>query len=232
MEILDKKTINDKFGSYGMFSGKGGNALLNEVIYLGGIPSLDSIIEKNKVTSKGIYFEIRPKGLEILMLNGFSTYRFGLYDEGINYWAFEAQKKITEKKSKSIIGRALVGGLILGPVGAIVGGMTGIGDKEKSKSLSGIDNILSISYTENDIEYILLFECSDKKTKKVMEYFNKNFQNKYNEATEEEELSTNNNSVGKSVSIADELLKLKSLLDDGILTLEEFDAQKSKLLNK
>lgn len=32
---------------------------------------------------------------------------------------------------KSVIGRAVVGGLILGPLGAIIGGMSGIGSKEK-----------------------------------------------------------------------------------------------------
>jgi hypothetical protein len=228
MEVLDKKTINDKLGTFGMFSGKAGNSLLFEVNYLGGIPDLDLTIEKNKITSKGIYFDFRPKGLEIQLINGFSTYRYGLFDEGINYWAFEAQKKIIEKKSKSIIGRALLGGLIYGNVGAIVGGMTGIGYKEKSKSISGIDNILSISYTENDIEYILLFECSDKKAKKVYEYFNKNYPDKYWEEVEE----TVENVTVKHVNVADELLKLKTLLDAGLLTMEEFEAQKSKLLNQ
>ena len=33
-----------------------------------------------------------------------------------------------------------------------------------------------------------------------------------------------------NLSVADELLKLKQLLDMGVLTREEFDAQKSKLL--
>ena len=34
----------------------------------------------------------------------------------------------------------------------------------------------------------------------------------------------------QTLSVADELKKLKSLLDEGIITQEEFDAQKSKLL--
>jgi predicted Zn-dependent peptidase len=34
----------------------------------------------------------------------------------------------------------------------------------------------------------------------------------------------------KATSIADEIQKLKKLLDDGILTEEEFNQQKSKLL--
>jgi hypothetical protein len=38
------------------------------------------------------------------------------------------------RTDKSVIGRAVVGGLILGPLGAIVGGMSGIGSKEKLKN--------------------------------------------------------------------------------------------------
>lgn len=37
-----------------------------------------------------------------------------------------------EQQNKSVIGRAVVGGLILGPLGAIVGGMSGIGTKLKN----------------------------------------------------------------------------------------------------
>ncbi|MBE7645961.1 zinc ribbon domain-containing protein [Tenacibaculum finnmarkense] len=39
-------------------------------------------------------------------------------------------KEEISKSNKNIIGRAVVGGLILGPVGAVIGGMTGMG-KEK-----------------------------------------------------------------------------------------------------
>ena len=38
------------------------------------------------------------------------------------------------EKNKSVIGRAVVGDLLLGPLGAVVGGMSGIGTKQKKKS--------------------------------------------------------------------------------------------------
>lgn len=44
-------------------------------------------------------------------------------------------------------------------------------------------------------------------------------------------ISTNKTDL-PSFSVADELLKLKSLLDDGILTQDEFDLQKHRILNK
>lgn len=46
--------------------------------------------------------------------------------------------RITEQqiieKSKSVVGRAAAGGLLLGPLGAIVGGMSGTGTKTKTKT--------------------------------------------------------------------------------------------------
>ncbi len=232
MQIIDKNQLNDELGKFGMWSGKAGNAIISEVKYLGGIPDFDELVEKGKIdisVSNGISFEVRPKGLEVYIMSGFTSYRIGLLDEGINFWAFEPQKRLTEKKSKSILGRALVGGLLLGPVGAIVGGMTGIGDKESIKSLKGIDNLLLISYTdENNKEYMLVFDCSNKKSKKVLDFFNKNYPKKYKEEDSEDLMVEES----PKVNVADELIKLKALLDEGLLTRKEFDDQKSKLLNK
>jgi len=56
-------------------------------------------------------------------------------------FSFEIQEAYTPAeyeqitKDKSVIGRAIVGGLLLGPVGAIVGGMSGIGTKTKTKQV-------------------------------------------------------------------------------------------------
>ncbi len=44
-----------------------------------------------------------------------------------------SEKEIIEK-SKSVAGRAIAGGVLLGPLGAIVGGMSGIGNKQKSET--------------------------------------------------------------------------------------------------
>ncbi|MBX2907219.1 MAG: SHOCT domain-containing protein [Taibaiella sp.] len=42
----------------------------------------------------------------------------------------------------------------------------------------------------------------------------------------------NRNASNSAPSVADELRKLKQLLDDGIVTQDEFDTQKSRLLNR
>lgn len=44
-------------------------------------------------------------------------------------------RKEIEEKGKSVVGRALVGTLIAGPLGTIVGGMSGLGTKKKKKNV-------------------------------------------------------------------------------------------------
>lgn len=50
------------------------------------------------------------------------------------------------RTDKSVIGRAVVGGLLLGPLAAIVGGMSGIGSKEKLKN----KNYLVINFWDKE----------------------------------------------------------------------------------
>ncbi|MGG7176186.1 hypothetical protein ACQPU1_01235 [Clostridium paraputrificum] len=54
-----------------------------------------------------------------------------------------ADKKEILNKNKSVIGRGVAGGLIFGPVGAMLGGMSGIGGKQEIKK---IGTFLVISY--------------------------------------------------------------------------------------
>ena len=103
MQIIDKNQLDEKLGKFGMWSGKAGNAIISEVKYVGGIPDFDELVEKGKVdlsVTNGASFELRPKGLEVYLMSGFSKYRIGLLDEGINFWAFEPQKRLTEKGRK------------------------------------------------------------------------------------------------------------------------------------
>lgn len=66
------------------------------------------------------------------------------------------EKDIIEKQ-KSVAGRAAVGGLILGPLGAIVGGMSGIGSKKKTK----VKYYMVINYKKDGEIKVLSFEIID-----------------------------------------------------------------------
>ncbi len=65
-----------------------------------------------------------------------------------------SEKDIIEK-SKSTVGRAIIGGVLLGHLGAIVGGMSGIGNKQKSET----HYYMVINYKSRDEEIkVLSFE--------------------------------------------------------------------------
>ena len=65
-----------------------------------------------------------------------------------------SEKDIIEK-SKGTVGRAVVGGVVLGPLGVIIGGMSGIGNKKKNET----HYFMVVNYKSKDEEIkVLSFE--------------------------------------------------------------------------
>ena len=75
------------------------------------------------------------------------------YGKIVDVFYGDKTEPITSKKS--VIKRAIVGGVLTGGIGAVVGGMSGIGDKQKRQTR----RVLVISYRETDgKEKFLQFE--------------------------------------------------------------------------
>jgi len=134
--------------------------------------------------------------------------------------------------TKGGLGRALVGGALFGGVGAIVGGVTG---GKKTKQLV---NKLQIKITTNDMSnpaiYINLISGPTKTQSMI-------YKSSYNAAQEilsiltvitksQEPRNSNIDTSAPQTSTADEIRKFKQLLDDGIITEEEFSQKKKDLL--
>jgi hypothetical protein len=230
MELLDKNQTETLLGKFSAWSRTPANSLFNKIEYIGGADVLDKLFEDNllKQGSVSVILEIKPNGLEISLSQGFKTYRTGILSVNLNYWSIENQKEIIATKSKSIVGRALLGGVLFGPVGAIVGGLTGIGNKEIKGN--EIDNILSLSIIENDKELMMLFSCKDKHLKSVMEFMRKSYSNIYKSASDIKADEATRSFQASSP--ADEIKKWKDLLEMGAISNNEFEMQKSKILNK
>lgn len=67
-------------------------------------------------------------------------------------------------KDKSVVGRAVAGGLLLGPLGAVIGGMSGIGTK--SRKLDQETDYLIINYWDKSTKSneVLLFSGKNKRS--------------------------------------------------------------------
>ncbi|ASA21841.1 SHOCT domain-containing protein [Paenibacillus donghaensis] len=140
----------------------------------------------------------------------------------------------------SQLGGALIGGVLLGGVGAAIGGLSG------DIKIEGKVKKIQLKITVNDIQnpnyYVLFFDSmteidkNDPVVKEAVEQITKwnsvinIFIKRYNEEKVLENHILDQPSSHNS-SIADELLKLSNLLKEEIITKEEFDKEKSKLLN-
>ena len=135
------------------------------------------------------------------------------------------------------VGRAVAGGVLFGGAGAVVGAVTG---KHKGTNIA---NSMEIRITTKDIDnpvvFIKIFKAEHKKGSFVYNaYRDKAYKilsmlqiivdrvNKTQQSNEQNSVSNNN------LSVVEELKGLKELLDSGVLTQEEFEKQKSKILNR
>ena len=166
---------------------------------------------------------------------------FYQFSDLISYELFENNVVIQE----SGVDRAVIGGLLFGEVGAIVGAQT-------RGSQNAVDSLyIRISLKDGRMKRIDLITSPTSRNgafygsmrKRADEIIAKldsiSAENKRSVAEEnrkiQEAVLSPPQSAQTQVSptlIADELLKLKQLLDMGVLTEEEFKQQKQKLLNQ
>ncbi len=93
-----------------------------------------------------VMFDDANGQLAILRKHGNSTPIYLKYSQ-ISAVRYESEKEFTSK-NKSVIGRAAVGGLVLGPLGAVVGGISGTGSKQKTTTTS----LIVIDYISSNSE--------------------------------------------------------------------------------
>lgn len=143
----------------------------------------------------------------------------------------------TKQKNGSGVGRAVVGGALFGPAGAVVGAAT-----KKKKTITTEKEIVSkitvcIKLKNSQFQTVLI-DISNPYSEVIkgdvlyrrMLNAGEEILNKLQEIQSIESKETQKSSE-KTTSVVDELLKLKQLYDDNLLTQEEFNVAKNKLLN-
>lgn len=135
------------------------------------------------------------------------------FDEIVNY-GYDITELETTTKKKGGITRALVGGAIAGPVGAVVGSSTA---KTTSTTSSKKTFYLNLkTYSGN---------------KKILIPFPPNGLEEFADKCISQHLSSNSNNVSE-LSITEKLKSISELKEQGIITEEEFESKKKELLSK
>ena len=158
------------------------------------------------------------------------------YEELVDFNVDEDGQSITSGRA----GSAVIGALLLGATGAIIGSA---GSKTTKQTVQSLDIILSFRGLDAKLETIHLLESETQKgseeyiraaqtCKRIISALKQIMDFGRSGASEG---SGNAEQRGRGVaiyafSVADEILKFKGLLDQGIITQEEFDKQKEKLL--
>lgn len=128
------------------------------------------------------------------------------------------------------LGRALVGGALFGGVGAVVGGVTG---KRKNKSICKSLKIkVTLKNINNPVVYINFIENDTKRDGFMYKIAFQNAQ----ECLSVLQIICDVQQPGQTLkteqpsSATEEIIKYKELMDQGIITQEEFEAKKKQLL--
>ncbi len=138
---------------------------------------------------------------------------------------------------KGGLGGAVAGGLLFGGVGAIVGST--ISKRKVHETCRSLRIKITVRDVKHPTEYIDLFTTIGNMNKNSWAYRNlmqqaqeimSTLQVLQDAANKKEERMAKQDAPTQNVSTADEIMKFKQLLDDGIITKEEFEEQKRKLL--
>jgi len=154
-------------------------------------------------------------------------------------WVYEYMKVIqseivvdgqTITKQSGTIGRSIVGGVLAGGAGAIIGGTTG--STISNEKINSILVKITINDTINPVFKIIFLNVPTEKRSPAYDISFSTAERLHGIIAgiiKQADLDMSKTS-NKSLTISDELVKLKKLLDDGVLTGEEFNNQKKKLL--
>ena len=165
------------------------------------------------------------------------TTRVFVYKDLLSSEIFEDGATVTKTVRSSQIGGALIGGLALGGVGAIIGGLSG--KTQTSGKVKKVDLRLTVNDTKNPLHDINFLDLETKKDGFLYKQAIQKARRWHGlievliKRADLEDKAANTNDVPKlpSGSVADELKKLAELRDAGVLSIEEFQQQKTRLLS-
>ena len=204
------------------------NTLTNHSALLGGSP--DIVISYGKI--KVQYFmakeEIKKFLVEGVVYDYNALLNFQVKDNSSTI--FTPGKATTKTNTGSMLGRAVVGGVLTGGVGAVIGATSASKETVTTNGKSKTVHDYSIVLTMNDLKCPTLTinlhkdsEATEKIASVLSIIINKN---------KELETVTTNPQDTRNESTIDALAKLAELKEKGLLSEDEFQQQKQKLLDK
>ena len=208
------------------------------------LPEKTGLASKISVTNIGNYMFIMDNFFKVLVLVGKEFHKIMNYSDIIEVSYEENGNQLFTKSTGRTVGGAVVGGTLMGGAGAVVGGLSG--DTKQNREIKNMDIKILLRSTKQtscilhfmDTSYLLNTknESERKQYEKFLENANQAKDLLSIIIDDAKQVMPRIASIvkqpiaQKTSSVADELSKLAKLKADGILTEEEFQVQKAKLL--
>ncbi|ETT82252.1 SHOCT domain-containing protein [Viridibacillus sp. FSL R5-0477] len=208
---------------------------------------LSKIIESQSYTSKDndvkLILDEDNKKIGIINLLNDNAFEYD-YKDILEVTILENGDTVTKTSRSSQVGGALLGAVVAGGVGAIIGGLTG--ERSSTQHIENIELKIIVNDYKYPVHIIPFFDTKFKKVDALYIPMEKNdsvyklLMEKVNHwhgilgfaIKEADDLdSGKNNIVHNNLNISSELKNLHDLKIQGILTAEEFEQQKNKILN-
>lgn len=187
-----------------------------------------NLINKNFSPTKNF-----PKIISFDDNNKLFKYHSGLkcdtqkYDDILGFELIENGQNIIDGNT----GKTLIGGILGGTTGAIIGSS---GDRSISATVDDITILIRMNNTKNPTIKLQILDRSVERNSRSYSIYSETAQDiiSYLTLIVNKNNSTNLNAdYDDSTSTVDEIRQYKQLLDEGIITQQEFDAKKKQLLN-
>lgn len=192
----------------------------------------DTGLAIDEEAKKVVLIKNGPTGVDLKPI----TYRDVLSSE-----IFVDGETVSKAARGSQFGGALIGGLALGGVGAIIGGLSG--KTRSSEKVKRIDLRVTVNDIKSPLHEINFMDIEGKKDGIIYKSSMEQARHWHGLITVLIKLADNEDvrrergesssqaNGGSTASLADELSKLSDLRDKGVLSDEEFSVQKQKLLS-
>jgi len=184
MKLLSKDESKRILGRKKGFFGQGMSLDSVPIFYIGGISEIDDDLASRGIELKDqmTMFNAYPNGFEIEVYTlptknrlGTRTYRIPIMPSQLLKWTIEKQDAVYEQQSKSVLGKAVIGGLLFGGAGAVVGALSGT--KGKREKVNFIDYVLTLIINYNGEEKAIVLGFPNAIIKDVRKFFDKSFPN-------------------------------------------------------
>jgi hypothetical protein len=168
MNLTDKDNLDALIGKADFWNPKQAVGVCD---YVAGIPEIDQKLDAKSFFEAPplINFNVHDDGLEVSLAMGFSRSFVAIPTASLESVVLEIGGTI-DVEERSVIGRAVVGGLLLGPLGAIVGAASGL----KDKVIKDNDTLL-VNVDDNRTKHALLMTIKKGKTADVKKFFTEHY---------------------------------------------------------